>query len=141
MNNAFSRMLQLLAAPALISALSSCVDTSPIDYHAPPTPDAGPADAASTMDGALAAECRSCVTDQCKTQYDSCTTNPTCTIFTDCMIDTYCLNLSNNLANLPPCVAACGDKAKLKSSEDPASTAFALVLFCAQDHCSDPCGI
>lgn len=124
-------------------ALPGCVDTSPVDYHAPATTDAGVVDAAPvSSDAASVAECRQCIVqDSCSADYEKCAANPRCATFFGCLLDSYCLNVPSDLSKLPPCLTVCGTKANLFSSDDPVVPLYVGLLYCTEDKCKDPCGI
>ncbi len=132
------------AVAASFWALPACVDTSPIDYHAAATNDAGVADSAPvSSDAAHLADCRQCITSQdgCSAEYEKCAANPRCATFFGCLLDSYCLNIPSDLSKLPPCLTVCGTKANLFSSDDPLVPLYVAVLYCTEDKCKDPCGI
>jgi hypothetical protein len=141
MNRSFPPLASLLALSASILSLQACIDTSPIDYRGPSMRDAGPADAASlSADASRVAECKQCVlVDSCKTDYDKCAANTKCAAFIQCLLDAYCVDFSNDLSQLPPCLLTCGPQSGIMSSEDPAIPLFRPVLFCIQDTCSAHC--
>ena len=137
-----SRFMRAFVTGVSFAALHACVDTSPIDYHAPATPDAGPQDAAPiNSDAARVVECKQCVVDDaCSAEYDKCTADPKCGVFMRCLLDAYCVNIKPDLSQIPPCLVSCGLEAGINSSEDPAIPVFRGVLFCIEDHCGGPCG-
>ena len=142
MKSVFSLLVRMLPISASFAALQACVDTSPIDYHAPIAEDAGPRDAAPVnSDAARVVECRQCVArDSCRTEYDKCAADAKCKVFIQCLLDSYCVNIPPDLSQLPPCLVTCGLQADIKSSEDSAIVLFRPVLFCIEAHCSAPCG-
>jgi len=136
-------LVRVLLICACFVTVEACVDTSPIDYHAPSTQDAGPSDAAPvSADAARVVECRQCVTkDACTAEYTKCTADPRCEAFMGCLLDAYCLNFPSDLTQLPACLVTCGVQTGIKSGDDPVIALFRPVLFCAQDHCAMPCGV
>lgn len=143
MNKASRALLRLFAVPACLAVPAACVDTSPIDYHAPPTKDAGAADAPMiNSDAARVAECRACVAvDSCKADYDRCAADMRCEIWIDCLLDSFCVNIPSDLSKIPPCLTTCAVKAQIFSSDDPAVKLFRPVIFCSEDKCVQPCDI
>lgn len=135
--------LALCAFVAPLWALAACVDTSPIDYHAPVMHDAGVADAAKVnSDAARVSECKQCVIqDSCSAEYQKCAADSRCAAFYDCLLDSYCVNFPSDLSKLPPCLTTCGAKANIFSSDDPVVPLFRSVLFCTEDNCVQPCDI
>ena len=132
--------LPWLPATAVV-CLMACVDTSPIAY-APPA-DAGASDSAASVDGALVAECRKCVTTgPCKDAADACTQDSRCNVLLQCLLDAYCLNFSVvDISNLPRCLQSCGNKAQITGVSDPSSQLFTPVIICAQSatQCAPSC--
>jgi hypothetical protein len=143
MKNVLTPLLRVLAFAAAASELSACVDTSPVDYHAPIVMDAGVADAALVnSDASRVAECRQCVTeDSCKAEWSKCTAEPRCEAFVGCLLDSYCMSFSSDLSMLPPCLLTCGAKAMLFSSDDPVVNLFRDVRECTTKKCAAPCGV
>jgi hypothetical protein len=143
MKNVLAPLVRVLALSAAFAAFEACVDTSPIDYHAPPTIDAGPVDAAPpSSDAARVSECRQCATkDACSADYAKCTAYPKCEVFMQCLLDAYCVNFPGDLSQLPPCLLTCGITAGIKSADDPAIAPFRPLLFCIEDNCKAPCDI
>lgn len=135
--------LAFIVFSASFLALPACVDTSPIDYHAPTTNDAGVVDAAPvSSDAAPIAECKQCVMQGgCTAEYEKCAANPRCGAFFGCLLDSYCLNIPSDLSKLPPCLTVCGMKANIFSSDDPVVPLYVAALYCTEDKCKDPCGI
>jgi len=143
MKHVLTPLLRVLAFAAAASELSACVDTSPVDYHAPIVADAGVADAAPVnSDASRIAECRRCVTDDsCKAEWGKCTAEPRCEAFVGCLLDNYCVNFSSDPSMLPPCLTTCVAKAMIFSSDDPVVNLFRDVRDCTTSKCSDPCGV
>ena len=137
------RPLCVLAVSVAFMALHACVDTSPVDYHAPAAKDAGVRDAApASSDASKVAECRQCVdTDSCKVEYDKCAADSRCGALIGCLLDAYCVNFPADLSMLPPCLLTCGTKANIFSSDDPVVDTFRAVLFCTEAKCVEPCDI
>jgi hypothetical protein len=136
----------ILAGAALQPA---CVDTTPLDFRSQTgTEDATASDAlvdsaAGRTDADLVADCRRCLAaGGCKTQYDSCTAEPKCRAFIDCLLGAYCLNYSlTNLAHLPACLLQCGADAGIAGQDDPALEAYIPVEGCAQTTCGTSCNV
>jgi len=136
-------VLAIGASCAAFWAVPACVDTSPIDYHAPAVKDAGVADATPvSSDAGRVAECKQCVIhDSCSTEYGKCAADSRCAEWYDCLLDSYCVNFPSDLSKLPPCLTTCAAKAMIFSSDDPIIDLFRGALFCTEDKCVDPCGI
>jgi hypothetical protein len=120
------------------------VDTSPIDYRAPPrVPREGGAPTDAAEDGSRVAACRECLTTgACAAEFALCGANAKCAPFAECTVAAYCLNFSLvDLANLPECVLSCAVNSNILGQDDQSVVVIAPLLLCAQDaaRCGPAC--
>jgi hypothetical protein len=120
--------------------LPQCVDTTPLDYHAPPTPDATVPDG-SGLDNDADTPCRECLTDDkgpCASILTDCQKLEKCPKTVECLLDLNCFDLAalqDRITCGLPCLTANG----VLAGSDPATQVLAQLNVCAVNSCSSVC--
>lgn len=128
------RILNWLSITSLLlGAAEACVDTSKLDYHPKPRPDAG-------GDSGLVQSCENCVFREPTCNYAQCAAEPRCVQFFACTVGLGCYELPG-LQQRIDCGQPCFTQLGIKDFLDPAITAFLPISGCSIDTgaCTSSC--